>query len=283
MHKKTPRFCKQLLKLSIAALWISALPSLASAEDVKDKSTRTILELPSEEHEVISLIQGAKGLSVHKELYILPLTHADRYQGGQTEIEFQISAKQRILKTNFYFGYTQKSFWQAYDFGNSSVFRETNYNPEIFYRTGIDTVKFGKWKMDIGFEHESNGQGGVTSRSWNRVYVAPYLPRQDSLWYFKFWYRVPVDLGVDDNPDITDFLGYGELHYRHSFNNRHLVHAMIRGNPGTGKGAVSLNYSIPGPSDNYYYLLRLWSGYGESLIDYNRSTNRIGLGFIFAR
>lgn len=283
MQKNIPRICKQLLNLSAATVWLFVFSSPAAAEDTIDKSTRMILERPSEEHEVISLIQGAKGLSVHRELYILPLTHADRYQGGQTEIEFQISAKQKILNTNFYFGYTQKSFWQAYDIGNSSVFRETNYNPEIFYRTGLDTVRFGKWKMDIGFEHESNGQGGAASRSWNRVYAAPYLPRPDSLWYFKFWYRVPVDLGTDDNPDILDFLGYGELHYRQRIANGHLLHAMVRGNPGTGKGAISLNYSIPGPSDNYYYLLRLWSGYGESLIDYNRSVNRIGLGFIFAR
>lgn len=275
--------CKSLLKLVPVLLVLgSALPSTSPVLAADDQPA-PILERPSQEDEVISLIQGARGLSVHKEMYILPLTSADAYQGAQTEIEFQLSAKQRILKSNFYFGYTQKSFWQAYDFSNSSMFRETNYNPEIFYRTGLDTVRFGKWKMDIGFEHESNGRGGTESRSWNRAYVAPYLPQKNSLWYFKIWYRVPVDLGVDDNPDILDFMGYGEFRYKRRFKNGHLVNAMLRGNPGTSKGAVSINYSIPGPSENYYYLLRLWSGYGESLIDYNRSINRIGLGFVFAR
>lgn len=277
--------CKRLLKRIIGTLFACGTLVFGGAVSAAetDQPPAPILKRPKEEHEVLSLIQGAKGLSVHKELYILPLTNADRYQGAQTEIEFQISVKQRILDSNFYFGYTQKSFWQAYDINNSSPFRETNYNPEIFYRTGLDTVRFGKWKIDTGFEHESNGRDGTNSRSWNRVYVAPYLPRENSLWYFKLWYRIPVDLGSDDNPDILNYMGYGELHYRKRFGNGHMINAMLRGNINTGKGAISVNYSIPGPSDNYYYLLRLWSGYGESLIDYNRPVNRIGLGFIFAR
>jgi len=264
------------------ALSLPASHVLAADVDATPSQT-SILKRPQKKDEVLSLIQGASGLSVHKEMYVLPLTSADIYQGAKSEIEFQISAKHRILDTNFYFGYTQKSFWQAYDFSNSSPFRETNYNPEVFYRRTSENVHLGKWGMDLGFEHESNGQSGTTSRSWNRIYAASYLPRADSLWYLKLWYRVPVDLGSDDNPDILDYLGWGELHYRKQVGNGHLIHAMLRGNIATGRGAVSLDYSVPGPSDNYFYLLRLWSGYGESLIDYNRPVNRIGLGFILAR
>jgi len=254
---------------------------VAAAEETPAK--KPILKRPSADTEVLSLIQSANGLSVHKEMYLLPVTMANRYGGAQTEMEFQLSVKERILSSNFYFGYTQKSFWQAYDFANSSPFRETNYNPEIFYRTGGNNIHIGRWKMDVGFEHESNGQSGAISRSWNRVYVAPYLPRHDSLWYLKAWYRLPVDLGVDDNPDILDYMGYGELHFKKRFGHGQLVHAMLRGNPSTGYGAISINYSIPGPSDNYFYLIRLFSGYGESLIDYNHEVNRIGFGIILAR
>ena len=245
--------------------------------------TKPILKRPSADTEVLSLIQSANGLSVHKEMYLLPVTTSNRYYGAQTEMEFQLSVKERILSSNFYFGYTQKSFWQAYDFANSSPFRETNYNPEIFYRTGGTSVTFGKWEMDAGFEHESNGQSGATSRSWNRLYIAPYLPRHDSLWYWKIWYRIPVDIGKDDNPDILEYMGYGELHYKKRFGHGQLIHAMLRGNTTTGYGAISINYSIPGPSDNYFYLIRLFSGYGESLIDYNHEINRIGFGIILAR
>ena len=275
------RVLKKRYLLLFSLLAACSISGNSSAEETAP--AKPILKRPSADTEVLSLIQSANGLSVHKEMYLLPVTTSNRYYGAKTEMEFQLSVKERILNSNFYFGYTQKSFWQAYDFANSSPFRETNYNPEIFYRTGGTNVKIGQWKMDVGFEHESNGQSGAISRSWNRVYVAPYLPRHDSLWYLKLWYRIPVDLGVDDNPDILDYMGYGELHFKKRFGHGQLVHAMLRGNPSTGRGAISINYSIPGPSDNYFYLIRLFSGYGESLIDYNHEVNRIGFGIILAR
>ncbi len=231
----------------------------------------------------LARVQMVDGLSVHKETFILPFTTSDLYYGSESEIEFQISFKQQILRLPFYFAYTQKSFWQAYNAANSSPFRETNYNPEIFYRAAPGTLPLKSWGMDIGAEHESNGQGGALSRSWNRVYLAPYLPHGQSLWYWKFWLRVPEPAATDDNPDITDYTGWSELHYRHRFSNGQFVHVMLRGNPATQKGAVSINYSLPGPPDSYYYVIRLFSGYEESLIDYNRSNTRIGLGVIFVR
>lgn len=268
--------------LALLVFILLPAPALFAADAGTSVTPAPILKRPSQKDEAISLVQGANGLSVHKEMYVLPLTHADSYQGAQTEIEFQLSAKHKILDSDFFFGYTQKSFWQAYDFSNSSPFRETNYNPEIFYRRTTQNVLLGKWGMDIGFEHESNGQSGTVSRSWNRVYVAPYLPHENSLWYLKLWYRVPETNG-DDNPDILEYTGWGELHFRKQIGSGHLLHLMLRGNTATGKGAAALNYSVPGPSDNYFYLLRLWSGYGESLSNYNRPVNRIGLGFILAR
>ena len=46
-----------------------------------------------------------------------------------------------------------------------------------------------------------------------------------------------------------------------------------------GKGAAELNFSYPtgfNPRTRWY--LRLFDGYGESLIDYNRRVRRIGIG-----
>jgi phospholipase A1 len=284
MNKQKPRICKGLNKQLLVVFFVLTGFCIANASYGEESAPpKPAIKSPNGDGDVLSLIQSANGLSMHKEMYLLPITVADKYNGSQTEMEFQISGKAKILNSRFYFGYTQKSFWQAYDFSNSSPFRETNYNPEIFYRTGGTSVDFGKWEMDIGFEHESNGQSGATSRSWNRLYIAPYLPRRDSLWYWKLWYRIPVDIGKDDNPDILDYMGYGELHYKKRFAHGQLIHAMLRCNASTGYGAISINYSIPGPSDNYFYLIRLFSGYGESLIDYNHEVNRIGFGIIIAR
>lgn len=231
----------------------------------------------------LARVQIVDGLSVHKETFILPFSTSTLYYGGESEIEFQISFKQQILHMPLYFAYTQKSFWQAYNAANSSPFRETNYNPEIFYRLAPGTLPLKTWGMDVGAEHESNGQSGTVSRSWNRVYLAPYLPTDDSLWYWKFWLRIPEPASTDDNPDITDYTGWGELHYRHLFHNGEFLHVMLRGNPTTGKGAVSVNYSFAGSPDSYHYVIHLFSGYDESLIDYNHSNTRIGFGVIFVR
>ena len=54
--------------------------------------------------------------------------------------------------------------------------------------------------------------------------------------------------------------------------------AMARGNLSTGKGAVQLGCFSPpilGPLRGY---VQVFSGYGETLIDYNWKQNTIGVG-----
>jgi len=229
-------------------------------------------------------------LSLHKEMFMLPVTFSDEYYNAETEAVFQLSAKHRIFNTPFYFAYTQISFWQAYDRNNSAPFRETNYNPEIFYRTKRFPFFGGQVGADIGFEHESNGQKPPISRSWNLIYASPYYCHSDLLLYIKLRYRLPEDdkkfpsdaVG-DDNPDITDFLGYSDLNLYYRFEWNHTVHLTVRGNIHTGRGGVVLNYSLPIPkSATSFFIIRLSHGYGESLVDYNRSLTRIGAGIMFA-
>ena len=241
--------------------------------------------------ESFQMIRTGPGLSLHKEMFMMPVTFSDEYNGAQTEAVFQISAKHRIFNTPIYFAYTQISFWQAYDHKNSAPFRETNYNPELFYRTKRFQFYGGQVGADIGFEHESNGQRPPVSRSWNLIYLSPCYFRSDILLYFKLRYRIPEDekeypeaaVG-DDNPDITDYLGYSDLHVFYRFYQRHLLHLMVRGNISTGKGGIILNYGVPIPkSKTSFFTMRVSHGYGESLVDYNRSLTRIGFGIMFTR
>ena len=55
----------------------------------------------------------------------------------------------------------------------------------------------------------------------------------------------------------------------------------------SNKGGAELNWTFPLPeflfTKNTYGLLQLYSGYGSSLIDYDREVNRIGLGIAFSR
>lgn len=234
--------------------------------------------------------EGA-GLTLHKEMFMLPVTISNEYDGDQTETVFQISAKHRVFGTPFYFGYTQISFWQAYDSDGSAPFRETNYNPELFYRSNRFDFYSGRVGADIGFEHESNGQIPPVSRSWNLIYAAPYWYRSNLLVYLKLRYRLPeekkrypLDAEGDDNPDITDYLGYSDLHLFYRFPWDHTVHLKLRGNLNTGRGQVIFNYSWLLPKGKYsYFCIRISHGYGESLVDYNRKLTRVGFGIMFSR
>lgn len=237
------------------------------------------------------MIHTGGGLTLHKEMFMLPYTYSDVYNSRRTEAVFQISAKHRLFNTRFYFAYTQISFWQAYDYRNSAPFRDTNYNPEVFYRFAPLDYQGGRLGADAGFEHESNGQVVPLSRSWNLFYAAPWYQRGDLLVYLKLRYRVPEaakdspeDAEGDDNPDITDYLGHSDLHVYWRHWHEHMLHLAMRGVVGSGKGNVSLNYSVPLPrGQSSYLVLRFSHGYGESLMDYRRSITRAGIGIMFTR
>jgi phospholipase A1 len=47
-------------------------------------------------------------------------------------------------------------------------------------------------------------------------------------------------------------------------------------------GAVQLDWSFPSPliGDKFSIYVQYFNGYGESLLDYNKSVNRISAGFM---
>lgn len=240
-----------------------------------------------------ALTADARGLSLHKPMILLPATYAGRYEGSSTETVFSLSLKFRVhRKVPLYFAYSQKSFLQALNTDQSKPFRDNNFNPEIFFR--LKPKKPEKWAgfaADLGAEHESNGQTLPDSRSWDRLYVAPYWQKDRTLVYWKWWWRVPekdgravTDPKRDDNPDIQDYLGWSELRVQQQlFADKHQLSTVFRLNPNTGRGALGLHYTIPGPGEGFFWTFYAFNGYGESLLDYNRSVTRVGFGISVAR
>jgi phospholipase A1/A2 len=242
----------------------------------------------------------------HKTNYILPLTYQahpndEPYQNTNTDLQhaeskFQFSFKvpvtrKTLFKDNgyLYFSYTAQSLWQAFNTNESSPFRDTNHEPEIF----LSFLNKKQWHdismpvINVGVSHQSNGQSGAFSRSWNRVYVDMTLHYDD--WYLniKPWWRVPesekrnaLDVSGDDNPDIHQYYGYGEIRaFRQLGDNE--ISVMLRNNlHGIRRSAVEINYSYPLTSQVLGYI-QVFHGYGETLIDYNHSNTRIGFGFMF--
>ncbi|MFT5730004.1 MAG: phospholipase A1 [Desulforhopalus sp.] len=161
----------------------------------------------------------------------------------------------------------------------SSPFRDTNHEPEIWLQSRH------KWQIlgltnsvsQIGFNHQSNGRGGDLSRSWNRIFVNFIFEKTNFALSIKPW----IDIGENkDNPDIDDFLGYGEIRAGYAWKD-HTLGIMIRNvlESSFEKGTVELSWSFPLWS--YEYLrgyVQYFNGYGESLVDYDRHANTIGVG-----
>lgn len=248
------------------------------------------LGLLSNDPDAYAIVSVARGLSTHKPMFLLPYSWSPDYDGAESEAIFQFSAKLSVLGSPLYVGYTQRSFWQLYNDDNSRLFRTSDYNPELFYRWTPDARTFRHWGMDLGLEHQSNGESLPLSRSWNRLYLAPFHSSRDSALYAKFSYRLPEkskddpsDPKGDDNPDIVDYYGFAELHFNQQLFDHHLLAMMLRGNTSSGRGALSLNYSIPAGEGYAFWQLYFWHGYGESMLDYDNSVTRLGVGIALSR
>lgn len=240
----------------------------------------------------------------HKMNYILPIYSTTditkdiyintdpAYEGFKNiETQFQISFKFPLSfepiffsEDKIYAAFTLEAWWQVYAKGVSSPFRETNYTPEIFYLTPLPWKIFdGNTGFVLGIEHQSNGRSGKLSRSWNRVYADFLYERNRFVSYIRPWYRLPEDEKIsptdalgDDNPDINKYLGHGEIGMGYDFGH-YKASMSLRGNYDTQKGSIRFNLTSPlyGRLQGY---IRVFYGYGDSLIDYNRSQTRIGIG-----
>ncbi len=206
------------------------------------------------------------------------------------EVQFQISLKTPIAVNMFntnvdlYAAYTNKSFWQFYNTEHSSPFRETNHEPELWLQFQPSKEYFGFTNSinTFGINHQSNGRGGNLSRSWNRLFANFVFNRGNFAVGIKPWIRLKEDRENDDNPDITDYMGHFELSTAYKYK-ENVFSLMLRNNleSGFSRGAVEAGWSFP--FLNYKFLrgyIHGFSGYGESLIDYDRRVESVGFGIL---
>ncbi len=245
-------------------------------------------------------------ITPHKMNYILPVSYTTNVNRevynafnintwadhlSDIEAKFQLSIKvplntKKIFTRDdaIFFGFTLQSWWQVYSSNISKPFRETNYQPEIFYLSPLRYHPFdGNTGIIVGFEHQSNGRTQGLSRSWNRVYLNLLFEKGDFALSLQPWWRIPendkenpLDAEGDDNPDINDYMGYFQLASVYKWDDYELS---IRGrqNFSTHRGGFEFGLTFPlwGKLRGY---LQYTNGYGESLIDYNHDQQTIGLG-----
>lgn len=242
-------------------------------------------------------------LMAFKPNYIIPFAYNfSKYDAGiyqqlpgeedasfdDAEAQFQISIKTPISVDLFsrdiglYAGYTNRSFWQVYNSKLSRPFRETNHEPEIWLQTTKSTrfMGFDNRVNILGLSHQSNGRSNVLSRSWNRVYTTFSFEKESFVFVLKLWSRFNESAESDDNPDITDYMGHGEFRLIYK-KDKQTLNFMSRNNIESSfeRGTRELSWSFPlGKRKDLRGYIQIFSGYGESLIDYNQSVNRISFG-----
>ena len=242
-------------------------------------------------------------ITPHRRNYLMPYSYWSNRQWNDpdkddsaldhTEVKFQLSLKAPIKENlvddvTLWMAFTGTFFWQAYNKEESAPFREANYEPEIFITKPVNW-QFGPVDSELlalGIVHESNGQDVPVSRSWNRIFLNYIAKTGDYYWSLKPWYRLPedekddpTDPRGDDNPDIEKYMGNFELEVARPFGN-HVVEIMVRNNlRSDNKGAGRLNYSFP-LSKRFKGLVQVFSGYGDSLINYDNYENRFSVGIL---
>jgi phospholipase A1 len=222
----------------------------------------------------------------------------------RTENKIQLSVRFKIAKgllkssdgegsdhDSLWFGYTQKSYWQLFSAGLSRPFRVTDHEPEAIYIYPHQIALGGGWSYRLsgaGLVHQSNGQALPLSRSWNRTYLMgaaeKVLGQESSLMLQgRIWRRMRESSGNDDNPGIENYVGRAELTGHWQINKSNTVGVTLRHSlRSEARGSTQLDWLMaPAASPNYTglrYHLQLFSGYGDSLLDYNRKRQVLSVG-----
>jgi phospholipase A1 len=205
---------------------------------------------------------------------------------SHAELAYQLGFKMKMIDQAFdkpvdlWFAYTQNSFWQAANHDASSPFRETNYQPEVMAVVPLKYSAFGVNARfaGLGFVHQSNGQAGSLSRSWNRTYAQLGVDSGNFSLVGRVWKRLSESADDDNNPDIVDYMGRGDLLATYQWDNGQELSAGLRYNLSTNRSGLQLAYAYPIAGKLSAYV-QVFSGYGQSLIDYNYFQRSIGFGF----
>lgn len=249
-------------------------------------------------------VRGTFLITPYKPMFVLPVRWSnnpnERPESGNTdpdyvapagvvynsiETKFQLSFKTKVLQSIFWghgdlwLAYTQKSHWQIYNAALSRPFREVNYEPELILNFPVKFNLFGfKTRMvGVALNHESNGKSDPFSRSWNRIILHAGFERNNWTVYVRPWFRLPA--AIDDNPDIAEYVGRGDVNVIYTKNGNILSfvgsHNLSFNSKARGNAAFSWSYPVRNNLKGY---LLISHGYGETLIDYNNLQTTVGVG-----
>lgn len=248
----------------------------------------------------------------YKPVYLLPATHTDRLNLRPSspsalrtasedqllrhvEAKYQLSFKSKIAHDiagtpiTLWGAYTQSSRWQVYNGAVSRPFRETNYEPELIATWPLTQPLLGGTvrMVSLALNHQSNGRSLPFSRSWNRIIATLAWERGEWIVEARPWLRLNEPIAADDNPDILDQVGRGELIVGRYWGQGHdaqsltlqLRHSLRGGSRSRGSAQLEWAFPLRGAMRGW---LQVFDGHGESLIDYNHRQTKVGIGITIA-
>lgn len=180
------------------------------------------------------------------------------------------------------FAYTQTFLW-AIDQPSGPI-NSNDYSPEIYYELPASRSVTAA----LGYKHLSNGGGLTDSADMNRIFArASWRIALGNDWEATIspqaWVYVGEDGGADD---LDRYWGYTSLMLSVGQLDGLKVSGMLRGNPGTGKGAGELFISYPLTrlgGLGIYAFGQGFTGYGETIGDYRRRSSYARFGIAFTR
>lgn len=297
------RKCLLIVCCAVAISGFANQQSSKQSDSVKQQVKKTLVAISTDKtsllqkklHKEARALHNPLGILFYQPTYIMPFYYTgnpdedvytgqtpDNQQVKNEEFKFQFSFQLPVWRDMFtvlhrpvslYASYTQLSYWQFY--AKSQYFRETNYEPEIFLTSNF----FKNWLARLGFNHQSNGRGGATERSWNRIFLTVNVSRGHWLFSVEPWLLVfKADSSDIHNRDIADYLGHEQFVVAYKFDNRVELSLMVRnverfGSRMTEQAAISIPVT---KHMNLYF--QVFHGFGQSLLEYQQKTTSAGVG-----
>lgn len=279
------KFRKTILFCSFNCLFLISNAAFSASNDIAQKK-----EVAQAQQDL-----NPYTISLYEPTYIMPFAYTSSFNktaesdtpdnAGLNNIEtkFQFSVKAAVWRNFFGYknslnlAYTQLSFWQVYN-DKTQFFRESNFKPEIFFANNIDKKLYDNWRIsfvNFGAMHQSNGRGGTYERSWNRLYIESIFSNPNWLISIRPWYVIHDD-SLQNNPDIANYLGHERILLSYKFSKQTLSFSTYN-LENIKRASTQLTWSFPLVRQFRGYV-QGFSGYGQSLIEYNHHENTIGLG-----
>lgn len=253
-------------------------------DGVKSKISQDSPNLAMSEDEIISYMDGLPPFSIYKDNYFITGIPLNGEINGETaDAKFQISIRHRLTRSKLPFDtflfltYTQKTFWDIYR--KSAPFRDSNYNPGVGLGRYIIVNERLTGVILLQLEHESNGCDSLESRSTNWIGLSGKYFLTSNL-AISFKVTIPFLLENENNSDIYDYrgMGYFTTDYKTSNNKWWLSGAYsLRKSVKAANLKFTAGYKIL-DRFNQYIFGELYSGTGDSMLEYKRKDVQLRVG-----